>query len=92
MPDTLKPYPFRHVRMNNPDINFDGGVFSFREQIMVQCANMRDDAIVDAVIRAARDEGITDLYLLDKKFVLDALTTAIEARNRRVGEGEKDGT
>ena len=91
MPDTLKPcpYPFEHVRLNAPDINFDGGVFSFREKIMAECVNMQESAIVSAVIRAARDEGITDLYLLDKKFVIDALITAIEKRNSRVGEGEK---
>ena len=87
MPDELKPcpYPFEHVRLNTPDINFEGGVFSFREKIMAECVNMQENAIVSAVIRAARDEGVTDLYLLDKKFVIDALITAIEARKRRVG-------
>ena len=56
---------------------------------MAECVNMQEDAIVSAVICAARDEGITDLYLLDKKLVIDALVTAIEKRNSRVGEGEK---
>lgn len=85
MPDTLKLYPFEHHRLNIPDINFEGGVYSYREKIMAECVNMQEDAIVRAVIRAAMDEGVTDLYLLDKKFVIDALVTAIEAWKRRVG-------
>lgn len=88
MPD-LKPYPFEHHRLNTPEISCEGGVYSYREKIMAECVNMQEDAIVRAVIRAAMDEGVTDLYLLDKKFVIDALVTAIEARNRRVREGEK---
>lgn len=37
-----------------------------------------DDAIVAAVLEAARAEGVTDLYLMDKTFILDAIREKLE--------------
>ena len=44
-----------------------------------QVLSEMDDEIVRAAVEAARQEGITDLALLDKQFVLDALVKAVEA-------------
>lgn len=41
-------------------------------------ADMTDEAIYQAIIKMAREEGITDLYLMDKKFVFDALKEKLE--------------
>lgn len=85
MPD-LKPYPMEHFSMNPPEIKFEDGTFSFKNRIYAEVVDMKEDAIVHAVISDAMECGVTDLYLLDKNFVINALTTAIEAWNRRAGE------
>lgn len=48
----------------------------------VELVDMQDRAIVDAVIRAAEDEKITQLLLLDKRFVLDAIWEKMERMRR----------
>lgn len=40
--------------------------------------DIREKSIVEAVVEAARDAGINELYLMDRQFVLDALTEKIE--------------
>ena len=42
--------------------------------IAAQVADTTDGVIVQAVIKAASDMGITDLYLIDKKFIQEALS------------------
>lgn len=43
-----------------------------------ELVDMQDEAIVDAVIKAAEQEEITQLLLLDKRFVLDAIREKME--------------
>lgn len=38
-----------------------------------EVVDMENKAIVDAVIRAAQEDGITTLYMLDKDFILSAI-------------------
>lgn len=40
--------------------------------------DMENKAIVDAVIKAAQEDGITTLYLMDKQFILDAIREKLE--------------
>ena len=46
-------------------------------RICAQAIDMADDAIVQTCIEVAREAGITDLYLLDKEFVANALKRAL---------------
>lgn len=46
-------------------------------RICAQAIDMTDDAIVQTCIEVAREEGITDLYLLDKEFIANALKRAL---------------
>lgn len=50
----------------------------FMPDIAVRLIDMRDKAIYNEVIEAAREAGIDDLYLMDKQFVLDALREKLE--------------
>ena len=84
-----KPYPIEHFSMNPHEIKFEDGTLSFEKMIYAEVIDRKEDAIVNAVIRSAMECGVTDLYLLDKNFVINALTTAIEAWNRRAGEEDK---
>lgn len=47
-------------------------------RMVVQVVDMQETAIVDAVIECARANHVDDIYLLDKRFVLDALREKME--------------
>ena len=72
------PFNFEKFNMNEPKINFIDGSLKIREKIVAQCVEMADEAIVKAVIDCAKENGITQLYLLDKDFVVTALQDAIK--------------
>lgn len=57
-----------------PGCNDDATV----KRIMAQVADLSDQAIYNAIKKAAQEAGVTDLYLMDKKFVLDALREKLE--------------
>ena len=48
------------------------------QSISVMVADMTDSAIVAAIIEAAKESGVTDLYLMDKQFIADALREKAE--------------
>ena len=43
-----------------------------------------DDAILNAVIQEAIADGVAELYLLDREFVLDALREKIEREREKL--------
>ncbi len=57
----------------------------FTTRLYADVVDMTDNAIVDACVKEARRAGINDVYLLDRKFVLDALREK-SARTRRKEE------
>ena len=53
---------------------------------MAICAKIEDltqEAIVQEIIQTAQKEGITDLWILDKNFILDALQEKAERENQK---------
>ena len=61
----------------------DGKVMFNIQAAVVDAANK---GITDAIIQTAIADGVAELYLLDRKFVLDALREKIE-RERDVDRG-----
>lgn len=51
--------------------------------IAAQVVDATDTAIVNAIIAAAREAGITDLYLIDKEFIVEAIREGIDRKNKR---------
>ena len=51
------------------------------QNISAVVADMTDTAIFQAIIQTAKEAGITDLYLMDKQFVSDALKEKLEREN-----------
>ena len=47
-------------------------------KISAVVADMTDQAIYEAIITYAKNEGVTDLYLMDKQFVMDAIKEKLE--------------
>ena len=66
----------KHFHFSEPEIHDNQAKITHR--IYADVVDMTNNAIVDACVKAARQAGINDLYLLDKQFVLDALREKIE--------------
>lgn len=66
-------------------INFDfldqeklNPVFTITKKIVAEVVDTDSQVIVDAVIKCAMENGVNDIWLLDRKFVLDALREKME--------------
>lgn len=53
--------------------------YTVEVKVAAQVIDMAEDVIVQAVMNAAQEAGVTDLYLMDKRFVIEAL---VEKANR----------
>ena len=51
--------------------------------ISAEVVDLQNQVMVDACIKAARNAGINDLYLIDRQFVLDALLEKIERTQQK---------
>lgn len=86
-------WPFQRVdirqdqvcELKRVDYNFgklwtgdDLGVAASMKRIEAEAIDMADRAIVEEVIRTARQSGIDTLLLMDKQFVLDAMREKLE--------------
>lgn len=65
----------RHIHLKEPDlkVNIERNTYEVVKAICAETVDMENEAIVQACIRYAKEVGITDLFLIDKKFVEDAL-------------------
>lgn len=79
VPDYYPMYQFNFP----PKMSVEDPGFIVRKNISVQVANMLDNEITTAIVNLARESGITDLFVLDKKFVLDALKEKMEREGLR---------
>lgn len=67
IPDCLNYDPFKDI-------------YERITKIKAKVINMADEAIYSAIIEEAKEAGVTDLFLIDKEFVLTALTNEMERR------------
>ena len=79
MPDYYPMYQFNFPH----EIKFEDPGFIVRRNISVQFADMLDNELMTGIVNLARENGITDLFVLDKKFVLDALKEKLEREGLR---------
>lgn len=54
--------------------------------IAAKIADLTEEAVYQEIIRTATAAGITDLYLMDKTFVLEALKEKLEREKRKKEE------
>lgn len=52
----------------------------FERKVAMQVAESFDNAVMAKMVEIAREEGFTDLVLIDKEFVVTALKNEIERR------------
>ena len=62
----------------NFSIEVENPIQTLTKKIMTEVRDLTDKAAVDAIIETCREEGVTDLYLIDKKFILEAITEKLE--------------
>lgn len=74
----LKPKnsPIVHCDLKPDMMRYDleDNIMKYVARIQAKVVDLHEAAIVDAVIAEAKAAGITDLYLLDRDFVIEALT------------------
>lgn len=63
-------------------IPLEGPAVTLQEQIAARVVDLTDEAVYRAAIECAREEGVTKLALLDRRFVLDALWEKAEREYR----------
>ena len=61
--------------------------FTLSKKLMVEVVKTTDQAIVSAIIEAAKRNGITDLYVLNEDFVMAAIREKME-RDGGKGHGK----
>lgn len=76
-----KQNPLLHIPSLDPCIKIEGEpcnpVYKVTQTLLAEVVDRTDTAILDAIIMEAKHQGVTDLYLIDRKFVMDALREKI---------------
>lgn len=71
-----------HISLTRPAVaKIEDGKIMFN--IRAAVVDATDKAIADAAIQTAIADGVAELYLLDRKFVLDALREKIEREKEK---------
>ena len=82
--DRILPYYYPMYQFNFPhEIKFEDPGIIAKRNVAVRVADMLDDEIMSAIVNLARENDITDLFVLDKKFVLDALKGKMDREGLR---------
>lgn len=76
----------KHFHLKDIDTDFYNPMH-ITTRIYADVVDMTDNTIVDACVKAARQAGINDAYLLDKQFVLDAIREKIERTRQEESKG-----
>ncbi len=84
----LKTPKIARIDLAPPTISIENDVYSINQKIAAHCVDMADEAILKAIISTAKAEGLSQLFLLDKEFVMNALRKAI-AEHERMKEERK---
>lgn len=72
-PEFVKRHSF------NPEIrvNIDDNIYTIERRMCGLAVEEEDKIIAESIIRIAKEHGITDLYLLNKKAIVEALQKQI---------------
>lgn len=81
-----------HYVFPRDQLQLDGTMVELRCKIAAVVVDTTEKAVVQAIIEAARAEGVTDLYLLDKAFILDAIREKLEREKQGKVAPEKPPT
>ena len=77
-----KVNPLKHFELTQCSIEFtdDMNIATLSRKIHASVMDQVDDTILKTIINCAKEEGVDDLYLLDKEFVMSAIKHELERR------------
>lgn len=79
--------PLDHYILKDPTISYTGDLtdlnYEIKHKILAKVVEKTDEALIQAILRFARDEFVTDLYLIDREFIMSAIKNEMA---RRKGE------
>lgn len=86
------PEPLKRIPINPPKVNFREVVeddetkyiTEINSNIQAKVTSMVDNEIVKAIVDAAAAEGVNDLILIDKDFIISAIKHEIARRKSEV--------
>lgn len=78
MDNVILPKFGTHYHFEQPKDDFLQPPFTYLQTVQAQVIDMTDKLIVEAIIQAARENKVDDLYILDKTFILEAINEKIE--------------
>ncbi len=85
----LKINGIERFRIQKPPImDFSDGCLLTSERISAAIVNAYESAVIEEIFQAAKRDGITDLYLVDREFITEAIRNELARRehNRQVAE------
>ena len=65
-----------YYKLTNDDI--EETTYELHNKFLVRCVDLLDKQIVNAIVNTARENGITDVYLIDKEFILRAIKNELK--------------
>ena len=79
----------QHHKLNRADLEeiFNGQgsyTYTIANRLLAQVVDTTDEVIVKAIIDYAREAGVTDLFLIDKEFIMSAINREIQYRKAMV--------
>ena len=90
---TTEESPLRHIKISDPFSNLqysiDKNIYTITQKVQAQITDLSEKAIVQAIIDFAKEQGYTDLYLIDKEFIISAILHEIERRKNGIQEIDK---
>lgn len=81
---TLKFDPEKKIR------GYDGKELSMATRVAVKMAKRLDKMVIDAIIKEAKEAGITDLYVLNGEFIMAAIMEKMERDGIKKAETKID--
>lgn len=69
-------------RMKTGENGFIG--YSFEKKVAVEFVKSTERFLLQSIIQRAQDNGITDLYVLNEDFVMDAIREKLEQEGRKM--------
>ena len=85
----VKARIMERIDLTPPTMNFSNDVYSISQKIAAHCIDMADETIFKAIVSTAKAEGISQLFLLDKEFVMNALRKAIAEYERSEADNDQ---
>ncbi len=76
---------FHHYVLRQPFHTEDiiNQTYTIEMEICAKVVDLAEAACVEAAIEAAMDAGVTDLYLMDRRFVIDALVEKMQREREK---------